>query len=315
VGPDNMLFFTQGTATNSAVVGLDNYLMGWLPMHPEFHDIPCRDLTLAGNDYTTGNPLTDDSADTVTTGAYLLFGTSSEAGQVVQGKTKCSGAVLGANLDGSDLEVFADGFRNPYGLAFHPDGRLFITENGPDDRGSHPVSGPDNLYEVIQGGWYGWPDFYGGVPVNDPARKPETAPPSEPVLLNPPPLATQPTATLEAHSSSNGFDFSHNEAFAPVGQAFIAQLGDIAPVSSGGAQAHAGHQVVIVTPDGTVQPFLTSVTEHQEDETAFRPTDATFNPTGDVLYVVHFGELEAVPGGLMPTPRTGALIRIARQGQ
>jgi glucose/arabinose dehydrogenase len=153
VGPDGKLYFTQGTATNSGVVGLDNYLLGWLRMAPQFSDVPCRDLTLNGRSYTTGNPLTGDVTDTATTGPYQPFGTPARAGQVVKGQVKCNGAVLRVNPDGSGLEVVADGFRNPYGLAFHPDGRLFVTENGPDDRGSRPVSGPDNFYEVVQGGW------------------------------------------------------------------------------------------------------------------------------------------------------------------
>ena len=177
------------------MVGPDNYFFGWLPRNPTFHDIPCRDLTLVGRNYLSGNPLTPDPSDTALTGAFLPFGTPSTPGQVVHGQMKCNGAVLRANLDGSGLEVFADGFRNDYGLAFDPHGRLFVTEQGPDDRGSRPVGGPDNLYEVVHGGWYGWPDFYGGVPVNDPARKPETHPVQEPVLLNPPPLARLPSAT------------------------------------------------------------------------------------------------------------------------
>jgi hypothetical protein len=49
-----------------------------------------------------------------------------------------------------------------------------------------------------------------------------------------------------------------------------------------------------------------------EGNSAFEPTDATFDPNGETLYVTHFGVLEAVPGGLMPVPETGALIRIRR---
>ncbi|MBI3968069.1 MAG: PQQ-dependent sugar dehydrogenase, partial [Chloroflexi bacterium] len=200
-------------------------------------------MMLAGVNYTTGNPLTPDVSDTATTGAYRPFGTPSQSRQVVRGRIPCTGAILRANLDGSGLEVFADGFRNPYGLAFHPDGRLFTVENGPDARGRRPVSGPDNFYEVVQGGWYGFPDFYGGVPVNDPSRRAETGDLSQPVLQNPPPLARQPIARLANHSTSVGFDFSRAEAFAPVGEAFIAQLGDLTPTTAGGVKVPAGRQV------------------------------------------------------------------------
>lgn len=311
VGPDNKLYFTQGSATNSAVVGLDNYVIYWLRLHPQFHDVPCRDYTLAGRNYTSGNPLTEDATDTATTGAFLPFGTPSQPGQVVRGQVRCNGAVLRLNLDGSGLEVFADGFRNPYGLAFHPDGRLFTTENGPDDRGSRPVNGPDNLYEVVQGGWYGWPDFFSFIPVEDPTLKPETGPVSHPVLVSPPPLARPPVARFEPHSSSNGLDFTRSAAFAPVGTAFVAQFGDLTPPTAGGAQKHAGHQVVAVTPQGVVEPFLTSAAG-PDGRPLLRATDATFDPAGEVLYVTHFGEFTTARGVLAPTVGTGALIRITR---
>lgn len=312
IGPDDRLYITQGTVTNSAVVGIDNYLMGWLPMNSDFHDVPCRDLTLAGNNYTTGNPLTEDPADTVETGAYLPFGTPAEPGQVVSGQTKCSGAVLTADLDGSNLEVFADGLRNPYGLTIDPLGRVIVAENGPDDRGSRPVYGPDNLYELVEGGWYGWPDFYGGAPVDSEERAAETAEPQQPVLRDPPPVASAPLVRFDAHSSSNGLDVATSGDFAEVGTVFVAQLGDISPVSSGGTEQHGGHQVVTVDSQGNVNRFLEKTDDHEGGNSAFRPTDATFDPNGEVLYITHFGVLEAVAGGLMPVPETGALIRIRR---
>lgn len=314
IGPDNKLYITQGSATESGVVGPDNYFFGWLQMAPQFHDIPCRDLTLAGVNHPSGNPLTPDVSDTATTGAFLPFGTPSTPGQVVQGQAMCNGAVLRANLDGSGLEVFADGFRNNYGLAFTPDGRLFTTEQGPDGRGSRPVGGPDNLYEVVQGGWYGWPDFYGGVPVTDPSRAPERHGMviAQSVLLNPPPLAGRPFAQFENHATAVGLDFSRSEAFAPMGRAFVALFGDLTPASNEGVPRRAGQQVVMVTPAGTVQPFLTSPAATPTGHLVFRPTDATFDPSGDALYVTHFGQVIAVPGGIAPAPGTGALIRITR---
>lgn len=311
VGPDGKLYITQGVATNSGVVGLDNYLFGWLPVAPDVHDIPCRDLTLAGENYTTGNILTPDVTDVVSTGAYLPYGTPGEPGQAVTGEVKCSGAVLRANLDGSELEVFADGFRNPYGLAFAPDGRLFVTENGPDVRGSRPLTGPDNFYEVIQGGWYGWPDFYGGVQVGDPSLTPPGHDPLKPVLLDPPPLAAQPVAKFTDHAVANGFDFSTAEDFAPVGQAFVSLFGDLTPPTAGGVVVQVGQEVVTVSPDGEIESFLTSAAG-DNGSPFFRPTDATFSPDGMVLYVTHFGQIRGVPGGIVPTPGTGALLRLTR---
>jgi glucose/arabinose dehydrogenase len=312
IGPDNKLYIAQGVATNSGVVGPDNYFFGWLQLYPTFHDIPCRDLTLSGQNYLSGNPLTPDPRDVVSTGAYLPFGTPSAPGQVVEGQVKCNGAVLRANLDGSGLEVVADGFRNNYGLAFRPDGRLFTTEQGPDARGTRPVRGPDNFYEVVEDGWYGWPDFYGGVPVNDPSRTPPSGPPSQPVLLNPPPLARLPFAEFPEHSTAVGFDFARAEAFAPRGTAFVSLFGDLTPVTSAGVVERTGHEVVMVMPAAEVSPFITSEVTSTLGQLVFRPTDATFDPSGQALYVTHFGEINAVPGGVAPRPATGALIRMTR---
>jgi len=47
LGPDGAIYFGQSTATNSGVVGPDNFQFGWLKRKPDFHDTPCRDITLA----------------------------------------------------------------------------------------------------------------------------------------------------------------------------------------------------------------------------------------------------------------------------
>ena len=40
IGPDGWIYFGQGTATNSGVVGTDSHEFGWLERHPRFHDVP-----------------------------------------------------------------------------------------------------------------------------------------------------------------------------------------------------------------------------------------------------------------------------------
>ena len=59
-------------------------------------------------------------------------------------------------------ETWSTGHRNPYGLAFAPDGRLWETEMGP--------RGGDELNLIVQGKNYGWPlvsegKNYNGVPI------------------------------------------------------------------------------------------------------------------------------------------------------
>ncbi|MBD0375224.1 MAG: glucose dehydrogenase, partial [Flavisolibacter sp.] len=126
---EGYIYFGQGTATNSGVVGKDNAEFGWLKRKRDFHDIPCKDITLTGNNFTTENVLTDDPNDKATTGAYVPFGTSTTEGQVIKGSLPCTGSVLRIPVGGGNVELVAWGLRNPFGLAIAPDGRLFITEN------------------------------------------------------------------------------------------------------------------------------------------------------------------------------------------
>lgn len=62
------------------------------------------------------------------------------------------GTILRCEPDGSNLEVFARGFRNPFGLTVGPQGKLFCSDNDPnvDDFG-------DKINLVIEDGHYGHP--------------------------------------------------------------------------------------------------------------------------------------------------------------
>jgi len=133
LGPDGKVYFGVGSATNSGIVGSDNAAYGWLKDNPETHDVPARDVVLAGRNYDDRDVL-GDLKRTVRTGAFVSFGTETTPGQVIPGNVKASGAILRCDADGANLEVVAWGLRNPYGLAFAPDGRLFATEHGMDNR-------------------------------------------------------------------------------------------------------------------------------------------------------------------------------------
>jgi glucose/arabinose dehydrogenase len=67
-------------------------------------------------------------------------------------------------------ETWSSGHRNPYGLAFTPDGRLWDTEMGP--------RGGDELNLILPGRNYGWPDVsngdnYDGTPIPDHSTQPQ----------------------------------------------------------------------------------------------------------------------------------------------
>src|SRR3712207_204886 len=89
-------------------------------------------------------------------------------------------SILRTPLTGGRLEWVAWGFRNPYGLAFGPDGCLYCTDNMYDERGCRPIYGAgDLLWRVQPGVWYGFPDYYGNIPVTHPrfAQKRRQTPP------------------------------------------------------------------------------------------------------------------------------------------
>src|SRR5919205_2602703 len=177
-GPDNRIYFGQGEATNSGVVGEDNFRLGWTKTAPYFHDIPAKNITLTGQNFITKNPLTAEPNDTATTGAFVPFGTPTYAGQVIPGNIKCNGCILSANLDGTDLKLVGWGFRSAYGMAFSPIDRtkLLVTVNGADERGSRPIADDTEKVYLIDisnpaklGKFYGWPDFFGNAqPITDP---------------------------------------------------------------------------------------------------------------------------------------------------
>jgi glucose/arabinose dehydrogenase len=319
MGPDGWLYFGQGTASNSGVVGEDNAKFGWLKRKPQFHDIPGADIVLTGENFTTKDVLNPGAKKKVVTGAFLPFGTPSRAGQVIKGQVKCSGGILRVRPSGSEPELVAWGFRNPFGLAFSPDGKLFVTDNGYDERGSRPLWGTaDLLWRVERGKWYGWPDFSAGLPVTDKQFKPPLKKGPKFVLAKHPNQPPKPAAIFGVHSSADGFDFSRNASFGHVGEAFVAVLGDEAPAV--GKLLHpVGYKVVRVNVDtGVIEPF--AVNKGRKDGPASkigtggleRPVAARFDPSGKALYVVDFGIIQHDTKGAKPKAGTGVLWKIAK---
>lgn len=317
IGPDNYIYFGQGTATNSGVVGPDDAKFGWLKRYPDVHDIPARDITLTGQNFVTQNVLGGGLA---TTGAFQPYGVWTRKGQVIPGQVPCTGAIMRVPLTGGDLEVVAWGLRNPYGLAFTRDGKLLVTENSYDVRGSRPVFGAgDLLWEIQPGLWYGWPDYYAGHRLTDRDRFQAPYHPAPKKLLavdpNTPPM---PAAQFPVHASACGLDFSRNESFGFTDDAFVAEFGDMSP-GTDKVLAPVGFAVVRVSRStGDVHVFAANRGRRIAPASKLhrggleRPIAVRFDPKGDALYIVDFGVMTMQGDHPHPFPGTGVLWRITK---
>ena len=320
LGPDGRIYFGVGSVTNSGIVGSDNAAYGWLKDNPDTHDVPARDVVLAGRNYEDRDVL-GDLKRTVRTGAFVPFGTETAPGQVIPGDVKASGAVLRCDPDGANLEVVAWGLRNPYGLAFAPDGRLFVTEHGMDSRSARHVIGDfDDLYLVEEGRWYGWPDFASGIRLDDP-RWGDGGQGREPVLAEfPESRPPMPIVSFQPHAAANGIAISPGGPFGFEGQAFVALFGDLAPITTPRLATPAGFKVVRVDLERrSIVDFAVNRIQGPASKLPHdgfeRPSHCAFGPDG-ALYITDFGEIDIAPekAGIRVQAGSGALWRIRRDG-
>jgi glucose/arabinose dehydrogenase len=306
VGPDGKVYFSQGSMTNTGIIGLDAYDLGWLRHLPHSHDIPGYDVVLTGVNAATADPRPGaDPGAVAETGAFAPFGEPTTAGQRVPAGLPCTAAVMRCNPDGSDLELVAWGLRNAYGLGFLPDGRLLAIDQGADDRGSRPVGDvPDLLFDVHPGRWYGWPDFFGGDPITAstyrPTRGPDPTfvlsnhdelPPPEPALLRFPPHSAATKFTVTPADSAWG------------GRLVVALFGDEIPMTAPEGPA-VGRALAIVDSHEWTMTLLPAAELR-------RPIDVAINPTDGTVHALDFGHFEANPGGnVTAQPGTGTLWRL-----
>jgi glucose/arabinose dehydrogenase len=237
------IYWSQGSTTNSGVVGRDN------GGGTNQSDIPCQDIVLSNNLF--------DSGGGVKTSGYSPFGVqqpgktipaffNSFTNQIRTGV--CDGATLRARLDNpSVIQAYGWGHRNGYAIRFAPDdhplaGQLLVAEDGPDERGARPSNGAPEVLSVDYQDpagtpvYHGWPDRFGFLatsqavfnPVGgasddlcvfDPTNPPSFCTPASlnqiltedvpiaDVLAFPPAPIVSPIAIEAADSSFTGIDF------------------------------------------------------------------------------------------------------------
>jgi glucose/arabinose dehydrogenase len=344
---DGFIYWSQGSTTNSGVVGRDNN------NGLNQQDIPCQQITLSKNVFNSGGG--------VTTSGYSPFGVhrpgaTVDAFESATGRGICDGAVLRAKLNAANpkatIEPFSWGYRNPYGIRFAPknhalQGNLFVTENGEDERGARPTNNaPDRLQIAKQNpdgspDYHGWPDRFGFLDSTQAVFNPVGGPgddnpaavvgkPVLPVLAFPPQPITSPVGIEPADVALVGVDFVPKTFAVGVvkpGAALIGREGDFG-FSAGNGSPEAGHDIELVNfsqPNDPLQ-LQTSVFAHNTTfEQAFpdgirginRPTNLRFGPDG-CAYLVDYGAVrdfgQSDPATKFITPADGPLVQFPGTG-
>lgn len=311
--PDGMMYFGQGTITNSGVVGIDN---SWVKERPFLHDNPGSYIMLNGQNFASQNIMV--SGDELTyTGAFSPYGETNVPYEVRKGVAKASGSILRANSDGTNLEMVAWGLRYPSRIKFDENYRLFTTNIGYENRGSRPVANAPCEFVIInEGVWYGWPDFAGGEPLTDPRFWPEGGRRIEFLLTNHPDIPPRPFALFPSYSNTLGFDFNYGD-FGPYGDAYVAEFGGASVLLEGSVTPYAGfgHRVSkIDMKTGGVTTFAinksgfsTSITK---EGGLGRPVDVTFGPDNS-MYILDYG-INAIDNPNIIYPDTGVIWRVTK---
>lgn len=326
-GPDGRIYFGQGTVTNSGVVGIDNFLYQWLALRPEGHDRLPYDVTIDARTFTTINPFIMAGgrggwfAHTV---PFAPFGESGSGIEERTGERLANGTIMRMNPDGSGLQVYAWGLRNPFGLTWARDGQLYVANNGFDERGSRPVAGDtDQLYAIKKCGWYGWPDYAGGVPVTEPRFSSALGDQPRFILREHPPVE-KPLIHFPAHSGVAKLATGSHERFGNPGHLYLAIFGPMTPLTGNAPGGPRGFEVVRIDPViRAVTPFFTNLNAHQSTTPTRvngglnRPVDVVFAPDGLTMYVVDMGVIEVLSTRIPtiePRPGTGVVWRIVPEG-
>lgn len=170
---------------------------------------------------------------------YIGVGSNSNAGENGIDAERGRNAVWEIDPATGSHRVFAEGLRNPVGLAWQPEsGALWVAVNERDELGDHLP--PDYMTAVRDGGFYGFPYSYYGQHLDDRVK------PQNPDLVA---KALLPDYALGAHTASLGLLWSADAKLpAPFQHGmFVSQHG------SWNRKIRSGYKVIFV-PFDRAQP-------------------------------------------------------------
>ncbi|MEP2357721.1 MAG: sorbosone dehydrogenase family protein [Marinomonas sp.] len=209
-------------------------------------------------------------------GKYLFVsvGSNSNIGENGMDIEKERAAILRVELATNKKIIYADGMRNPVGLAYEPvSGELFTVVNERDMLGSDMV--PDYLTEVRFASHYGWPwHFWGG----------HVDPRVEPKNLDHRQYERRPDYGLGAHVAPLGLAFTKDQN---LGKSYDSGAA-VARHGSWNRKPLAGYDVVYVDfneegePQGKPVTLLSGFVDDDEKARG-RPTMVEFDQTGALL--------------------------------
>ena len=211
---------------------------------------------------------------------YVGVGSLSNIGDKGMAAEEGRAAIYELDLVDGSSRIFAEGLRNPVGLAFEPTtGALWTVVNERDGLGDETP--PDYLTSVKRGGFYGWPFCYWGQTVDDRV-------PQDPAKVA---SAIQPDYALGGHTASLGLCWMPQGTLPGFPDGMV-----IGQHGSWNRSTLSGYRVIFVPfengrPSGPMRDILTGFLSEDEAYSWGRPVGVTIGPDGSLLVADDVGDV------------------------
>jgi glucose/arabinose dehydrogenase len=211
---------------------------------------------------------------------YVTIGSNSNAGENGIAAETDRARIWEVDSKTGSHRVFASGIRNPNGMVWAPDGKLWVTVNERDEIGGDLV--PDYMTSVQDGGFYGWPYSYYGAHVDERVKD------KRPDLVA---KAIVPDYALGTHTASLGLLWSSKDSLGAQFSSgiFVGQHG------SWNRRPLNGYRVAYVPfkdskPAGKPADVLTGFASDEDGTAKGRPVGLAFANDGSLLVADDIGD-------------------------